>query len=112
MAVLAQLSERNFPAQDNTLDFTVDAAATLLRVSLEHPDWPEGECIGIRITWPTGDTGEFSSSGGPVTDKAGNPTGGTETLVWNCNKPAGVTSGTAHVRAIQALRSAALVEAF
>lgn len=112
MTILAQANERSWPVQDNAFAFSVDAAATRLQLTLEHPDWPEGECIRLKITWPTGDTGEFSSSGGLVTDKVGIPTGGTETLTWTCNKPADVTAGTVHVQTVQALRSAVLVEAF
>lgn len=112
MTILVDVSERNWPAQDNSFPFAVDAAATRLQLTLEHPDWPEGECVHIRITWPTGDTGEFRCSGGVVRDKAGNPTGGTTQLTWNCYKPVGVMEGDAHVQTMQALRSAVLVESF
>ena len=112
MAVLVDVGERNWPVQDNTFPFTVEAGATRLVLTLTHPDWPEGEVIRIFVTWPTGDTGQFSTGGGPVVDKAGNPTGGLAVLTWSCWKPPGVTTGTAHVEVMQALRSAVLVESF
>lgn len=112
MTVLIDVGERNWNAQDNTFPFTVDAVATRLKLTLTHPDWPEGDCVHIDVTWPNGHTGTFSSGGGVVRDKAGNPTGGTTILTWTCNKPPGVTSGTARVQTMQALRSAVLVEAF
>jgi hypothetical protein len=112
MAVLASLSSRTFTPQVREFAFGIDADLTQLVVTLTHPDWPEGECVRIDVLWPDGRTGTFSTNGGPVTDKAGNPTGGTRSLTWTCHKPAGVTSGEARIEVVQTLTSAMLVEGF
>ena len=112
MAVLFTQPERNYPPQDNVGTFTVDAAVTRVRISLDHPEWPTGPCVRLRITWPNGDTGVFQSSGGAHLGKDHLPLGGNRILGWECSKPAGVTSGDAHIVVFQALRTAILVEGF
>lgn len=112
MPVLVDLAERNWPAQDNDFPVVFEAGWTRIRLTLVHPDWPDGECIRMNVLWSSGDVGQFSSAGGIVRDKAGNPTGGTKTLIWDCPKPEGVTDATIRVSVLQGLRSAVLVEAF
>ena len=112
MTVLASDPERNRPAQDNLFPFDVDATLTRLLLTLTHPDWPEGECIRLQVFWGAVPGGQFSSGGGLVRDKAGNPTGGTKVLTWETNKPRDVVEGVLHIEIMQALRTAYLVEGF
>jgi len=112
MAILASAPERNWPAQDNVFPFAVDPALTQFVITLEHPDWPEGDCIGLVIFWEGVPGGVFTSGGGPVLGKDGLPTGGTKVLTWTCNKPRDVANGEAHIQLLQGLRTAMLVEGF
>lgn len=112
MTVLVSQNSRNYNPQVETVPFGVDAAATELKLMLTHPDWPEGECIRIDVSWPGGQTGQFSTGGGLVRDKQGNPIGGTAVLTWSCAKPAGATEGVANIEVVQQLTTAVLVESF
>lgn len=112
MTILAQTPERNQPPQDNLFPFAVDPALTTITVTLDHPDWPEGECIRLEVWWDGVPGGQFSASGGIVRDKAGNPTGGNQVLTWTCHKPRDVANGEAHIQVMQAFRTAILVEGF
>lgn len=113
MALLLSLSERSFAPQTRNFSLSVDPQITEFRVTLQHPDWPEGECVRCNVDWD-GDapSGTVSLGGGVVRDKAGNPTGGTMTTVWSCRKPAGVSGGTCNLRIMQTLTSAVLIEGF
>lgn len=112
MTILVSVPERNFPAQDNIFAFTVDPALTTITVTLDHPDWPEGECIKAEVWWNGIPGGQFSTGGGVVRDRDGNPTGGNTQMSWTCHKPREVANGEVHVQVMQNLRTAILVEWF
>lgn len=113
MALLLSLSEREFTPQTRNFALSIDPSITEFRVTLQHPDWPEGECVRCNVDW-NGDisSGTVSLGGGVVRDKQGNPTGGTMTTVWTCRKPSGVIGGTCNLRVMQTLTSAVLIEGF
>jgi hypothetical protein len=113
MTVLASLSSRQFAPQTRDIPFTIGPNVERLRLTLTRPDWPEGQCVRINVQWDDGsEPGVFETSGGVITDKAGNPTGGTRDLTWECGKPAGRAAGTARIEVLQTLTAAVLVEGF
>jgi hypothetical protein len=112
VAILFQRSNAVFQPGTNAFPFSVDATITQITITLEHGDWPEGDCFTLWIDWGSEQTGVFACGGGLVRDKTGTPTGGTTVVGWTCNKPPGITTGIAHLDVLQRLRTAVLIEGF
>jgi hypothetical protein len=113
VAVLVSLASQSFGPQTRDLSFTVDVNATLIRVTFTHGDWPSGgPILRIDLLWNGISAGQFQTSGGPVRDKNGNPTGGTVVTTLQTAKPTGITSGTARIEVLQTFTSAIVVESF
>jgi hypothetical protein len=113
MTVLSSLSSRTFNPQTQDIPFTVAENATLIQVSFTHPDWPEtGPVLQLDVQWGGVPGGVFTTSGGIVRDKAGNPTGGTMVTSLTVSKPPGQTSGSVRAQVLQTFTSAILVESF
>ena len=110
MTVLVDLASQPWAVQTATLNFSVEAGATRIRVTFTRGDWPEGRVMAAELLWGGVPAGLFTTSGGLVRDKQGNPTGGTMQTTYEAAKPPGVTSGTVRVQILQAFTSAILVE--
>ena len=113
MTILAQLGSQSFAPQTRTIPFSVAADATRILVSFTHPDWPEGgPVLRANVQWGGVPGGVFTTGGGVIRDKAGNPTGGTAVTTLSVPKPPGQTSGVAEVIVLQTFTSAIMVESF
>jgi hypothetical protein len=111
VTVLAQVSERNFPAQANDFPFSLPAGTERVTVTLDHPDWPDGECARIEVAWDGAPAIVMTLGGGPKVDVQGNTRAGNILCRWTVTVPSNVTGGVAHITVVQALRTAILVEA-
>jgi hypothetical protein len=113
MTILVSLASQSFAPQTRNIPFTVAADVTQLVVTFTHGDWPEGgPVLRCTLLWGGVPAGNFTTSGGVVRDKAGNPTGGTIQTTLSTSKPPGFTSGVVEAVVLQTFISAILVESF
>jgi hypothetical protein len=116
MTQLVSVPSQTYSPLARTISFAVDASATQMLVTFTHPNtlaaWPAGPLITYEVLWNGVPQGLSTIGGGVRNDKSGVPISGNVVTTFGTSKPAGLTSGTVRVTALQTLTTAILVEAF